>query len=350
VDKVGHKYGKNIWDQVQLILDENSAGIRELRGRVQSLELHRMGAKEWEGPFQGLREMVVQMSNAIATITPHLAQFQECLLGEKRKIMNEQCEALRSEVQVGLDAARREMREQYLAGQQSVANTLRQVQILQECLQSSAVGEHMARVQTAQVAQSAAEQVARMEQELLQARQSPVQAAPSADEVARKLQENMHAAQKLQDAFTHARQGGVPSAIPPGAQKESGSAILLDPLEGEGDEDDNPISQSALMYMPSHLIPQHLKEGNGNLRKIRAIGSGGGTTIMPLHGDLISMEIAKGTKAPFFDPQTDAWEDFEIDWEIHWDKISQGKSAPTRLSCRRLSHVWPRNCEMRCGF
>ena len=298
------------------------------RPKCKILRCNRGGAQDWQVPFQGLQQMVAQLAGAISTISPSLAQFQECILREQRKVLNERCEAQQADLIARVEEARKETREHYLASQQSVANTLRQVQILQDCLQSSAVGEHMARVQTAQVTQNVAEQVARIERELSQARRSPNVATPSAEEVARKLQENMLQAQRLQDTFAQAQASHprvVPSANSQGASGESGAAIWLDPLEGEEEEGEISLSRSALMYMPPHLIPKNLKDSTGNLRKVRAIGSGGNTTVMPLHGDLISMEIAKGTKAPFFDPQADAWEDFEIDWEIHWDKISQGK-------------------------
>ena len=100
----------------------------------------------------------------------------------------------------------------------------------------------------------------------------------STDDVTRKLQENLLATQKVQEVLTqvHAQRGsGVPIASMHRAQPERGSAILLDPLEGEGGEDEIPLSQSALMYMPPHLIPNNLKETGGNLRKIRALGTGG---------------------------------------------------------------------------
>ena len=87
---------------------------------------------------------------------------------------------------------------------------------------------------------------------------------------------------------------------------------MLKPLEEVEEEEGEEISfsQSALMCVPPQLVPPKMREAVGNYRQVRAIDTGGGsTTILPMHGDMISMDIAKGTKAPSFEPPKDAWED-----------------------------------------
>ena len=93
----------------------------------------------------------------------------------------------------------------------------------------------MARIQAAQATQSVADQISRIERELLQARQAPIAHTPLVEEVARQMQQDLAFAQRLQGTFAHAPQQDpvreVPRATMGKARPEKGLAFQLDPLE-----------------------------------------------------------------------------------------------------------------------
>lgn len=92
-----------------------------------------------------------------------------------------------------------------------------------------------------------------------------------------------------------------------------------------------PLEDGAVSLTPCGMLYTPVSAGREPcaVRQVQIAPVGAASAPMvnafPMCGDLLSFEIAKGAKTPYFDSQAENWQDFEADWNIHWERISMGK-------------------------
>ena len=151
-------------------------------------------------------------------------------------------------------------------------------------------------------------------------------------------QKELEVAQRLAKQAAEAPRFPLQPVVAERGNKENPN-ISRDPLRslqiGFSLEEEEGVAEvtppSVISYLPSQAarptfrVSAISKEATNGSEAVYAVGGRPATQYMPIHSDMVSMEVAKGVETPKFDPSDNQWDDFEADWQIHWEKISSGR-------------------------